>query len=48
LPMQVKRLLERKVRARELQTLGRSVPWHTRPLRSKVPPPAPTTSSAAP
>jgi transposase-like protein len=40
----VKRLLDRKARARELETLGRSANWRTRAVRSKMPPP---TSSAA-
>jgi len=35
LPAQVKRLLDRKVRARELETLGRSAHWRKRPLRNK-------------
>ena len=43
----VKRLLDRKVRARELETLGRSVTWRARAVRSKVPPPAPATPAAS-
>ena len=35
----VKRLLDRKARSRELQTLGRSVNWRSRPVRIKTPPP---------
>ena len=34
----IKRLLDRKVRARELEAVGRSVNWRTRPPRSKAPP----------
>jgi transposase-like protein len=45
LPAQIKRLLDRTVRARELETLGRSVNWRTRPVRSKVPPPSPAAAS---
>ena len=44
LPPLVKRLLERKVRSRDLQSLGRGVPWRGRPPRSKA---APETSPAA-
>ena len=43
----IKRLLDRKVRARELQTLGRSIPWRPRPLRSKAPSPPPPTAAAS-
>jgi transposase-like protein len=43
----VKRLLERKVRARELETLGRSATWRGRAVRSKAPPPTPPTASAS-
>ena len=42
----VKRLLDRKARARELETLGRSANWRTRAVRSKVPPP-PSTAAAS-
>ena len=42
----VKRLLDRKVRARELETLGRSVSWRTRPVRSKAPPPTVPSTAA--
>lgn len=45
LPAPIKRLLDRKARARELQTLGRNVNWRPRPPRSKVP--TETSSSAA-
>jgi transposase-like protein len=43
----VKRLLDRKARARELESLGRSVTWRTRAVRSKVPTPPPTTAAAS-
>jgi len=43
----VKRLLDRKARARELETLGRSANWRTRAVRSKVPPPTPSTAAAS-
>ena len=44
----VKRLLDRKARARELETLGRSANWRTRAVRSKVsPPPTPSTTAAS-
>ncbi len=41
LPTLVKRLLDRKARARELESLGRNAHWRTRALRRKVPPPTP-------
>jgi len=47
LPVLVKRLLDRKARARELQTLGRSVNWRPRAARSKAPLPPPTTAAAS-
>lgn len=37
LPMQIKRLLDRKARARDLETLGRSANWHGRTARIKTP-----------
>ena len=43
----VKRLLDRKARARELETLGRSANWRSRAVRSKVPPPPPSTAAAS-
>ena len=43
----VKRLLDRKVRARELETLGRSVTWRSRTVRSKMPPPTPPAPAAS-
>lgn len=46
LPVLVRRLLDRKTRARELATLGRSVQWRPRPQRSKVPQ-SPASSPAA-
>lgn len=46
LSAQVKRLLDRKVRARELETLGRSAHWRTRP-RSKGPQENPPTAAAS-
>lgn len=36
LPVSVKRLLDRKVRARELENLGRSVNWRTRSVKNKA------------
>ena len=48
LSVQVKRLLDRKVRTRELETLGRSVNWRPRPLRGKTPPPPEAPTAAAP
>lgn len=47
LPVLVKRLLDRKARSRELETLGRSVNWRTRMTRIKVPPPTPSTTAAS-
>jgi transposase-like protein len=46
LPLQIKRLLDRKARARELETLGRGLAWRTRPARSKVPTPSPTVATS--
>jgi len=43
----VKRLLDRKVRARELETLGRSVTWQPRAVRSKAAPPTPAIPAAS-
>ena len=43
----VKRLLDRKVRARELETLGRSANWRPRVMRSKAPPKTPPTAAAS-
>ena len=36
LPMLVKRLLDRKVRSMELQSVGRSMSWRNRPAKAKV------------
>lgn len=47
LPVLVKRLLDRKTRARELETLGRSAHWRPRAMRSKVPPPPPSTAAGS-
>jgi transposase-like protein len=47
LPIQIKRLLDRKVRARELETLGRTVNWRTRPLRGKALPETPPPAAAS-
>lgn len=44
LPTLVKRLLDRKARARELETLGRSANWRARAVRGKMPPPSPSTT----
>jgi hypothetical protein len=38
LPLLVKRLLDRKARARELQAVGRRVNWRPRTRRGKAPP----------
>ena len=46
LPVLVRRLLDRKVRARELESLGRSAQWRVRPQRGKTSPP-PAASPAA-
>jgi len=35
LPAQFKRLLDRKARARELQSLGRNVAWRSRPAKTR-------------
>lgn len=43
LPAQIKRLLDRKVRARELQNLGRSAKGRGRPARAESPAQAPST-----
>lgn len=47
LPMQVKRLLDRKVRARELDSLGRSANWRSRPAKVRIPPAAPSTAAVS-
>jgi len=47
LPLAVKRLLDRKVRTRELETLGRNAHWRTRPVRSKAPQETPPTATAS-
>ena len=47
LPAAIKRLLDRKVRARELETLGRNANWRTRPLRSKGPQETAPTAAAS-
>ena len=47
LPPPIKRLLDRTVRARELAIVGRSVPWRTRPGKSKVPEATPSTAAAS-
>ena len=41
----VKRLLDRKVRARELESLGRNATWRPHAVRSKMPP-TPTSTAA--
>jgi len=43
LPVQVKRLLDRKARARDLQNVGRSVNWRSRPVKSRPPQETPST-----
>ena len=47
LPILVKRLLERKVRAREIATLGRSLPGRTRAVRRPMPAPPPPTAATS-
>jgi transposase-like protein len=47
LPMQIKRLLDRKVRTRELETLGRSAHWRGRPARGRPPQETPSTIAAS-
>ena len=42
LPLLVKRLLDRKARARDLQAVGRSAAWRGRAARSKAPPAPPS------
>lgn len=42
LPVQVKRLLDRKTRARELQNVGRSSLWRQRPGKGRPPVEPPT------
>jgi len=42
----VKRLLERKVRARELETLGRTASWRPRAVRRKAPTTPPTAAAS--
>ena len=36
LPVQVKRLLDRKARARDLQSLGRNATWRSRPAQGQA------------
>ena len=45
LPAQIKRLLDRKVRARELQSLGRSANWRSRPVKIRAPAQTPPTAA---
>ena len=45
LPAQFKRLLDRKARARDLQSLGRNANWRSRPV--KIRPPQETPSAVA-
>lgn len=40
LPEQVKRLLDRKVRSRELQNLGKGIGWRPKQVRSRIEPAA--------
>jgi transposase-like protein len=42
-PAQVKRLLDRKARARDLQNVGRNVNWRSRPVKSRPPQKTPST-----
>ena len=43
----MRRLLDRKVRSRQIATLSRGTPWRTRPARSKVPPQTPSPAAAS-
>jgi transposase-like protein len=43
----VKRLLDRKVRARELESLGRSANWRLRTARNKAPMPTPPSTAGS-
>ena len=47
LPVQIKRLLDRKAKARELETLGRSANWRRGPARGRTTqePPSPPAAS---
>lgn len=47
LPPQVKRLLDRKVRARDLDNVGRSVSWRTRPAKTRATPESSSPSAAS-
>lgn len=47
LPVQLKRLLDRKVRARELETLGRTAGWRTRAQSRRAAPAAPPIPAAS-
>lgn len=42
LPAQVKRLLDRKARARELLSVGRNAAWRSRPAKSRLLPETPS------
>ena len=47
LPLQIKRLLDRKARTRELETLGRTVHWRGRPAKVRAPQENPSTHAAS-
>lgn len=47
LPLLVKRLLDRKARSRELESVGRTLAWRSRPAKSR-PAPAAASTPAAP
>lgn len=47
LPVQFKRLLDRKVRSRDLLSLGRSVSGRSRPVKSRPPQETPSTVAAS-
>jgi hypothetical protein len=47
LPLYVKRLLDRKARARDLQSLGRNAAWRSRPVKSRSLPETPPTAAVS-
>jgi transposase-like protein len=47
LPAQFKRLLDRKARARELQSLGRNVAWRSRPVKGRPAQETPPTAAVS-
>ena len=47
LPVQFKRLLDRKARQRDLQSLGRNAAWRNRPAKSRPPQEVPSPVAAS-